>query len=59
MASPLLRDAQQVPVLDAEDEFRDYEVLGGDGKEDVDWSLLDLPEAVYRRLANESCHSLI
>lgn len=59
--TPLLEDPQQVPVLDASDEFADnkaYEMLD-DKVSDVDWTLLDLPEAVYRRLANDSRHSLI
>lgn len=61
MGTSLLRDAQQVPVLDSSDDVADneaYELLD-DKDSDVDWALLDLPEAVYRRLANESHHSLI
>lgn len=68
MGTPLLKDPQQVPVLEAtsdrsataasDDDLADYEMLD-DGNSDVDWTLLDLPEAVYGRLANESRHSLI
>ncbi|CAF9922152.1 MAG: hypothetical protein ALECFALPRED_002031 [Alectoria fallacina] len=44
------------------DYYVGYEPLDDDEDDegsDVDWSLLDLPENVYGRLANESCHSLI
>ena len=68
----LLGDAEQVPVLgltsrrsaaaaatfDDIADYDGYELLDEQGV-DVDWSLLDLPEPVLRRLANESCHSLI
>lgn len=39
-------------------DYEGYELLHERGV-DVDWSLLNLPEPVLRRLANESCHSLI
>ena len=39
-------------------DYDGYELLDGEDS-DLDWSLLDLPEQVYQRLANESRHSLI
>ena len=67
----LLGDAGQVPILgltsrrsaaaatfDDVADYEGYELLDEQGV-DVDWNLLDLPEPVLRRLANESRHSLI
>ena len=64
-------DAEQVPIsgltarrrsaaaiFDDVKDYDGYELLDEQGG-DVDWNLLDLPEPVLRRLANESCHSLI
>lgn len=42
----------------SDDDLADNELLD-DGNSDMDWTLLDLPEALYGRLANESRHSLI
>ena len=68
--SPLLGDAEPVPVsglslhrsaaatFDDVADYDGYELLDEEGV-DVDWNLLDLPEPVLRRLANESRHSLL
>lgn len=68
--TPLRRNPQQVfvfeatsdrsasAVLDDVVDYGGYEPLDDEGS-DVDWSLLDLPENVYGRLANESRHSLV
>ena len=68
--TPLRRNPQQVFVFEATsdrsaaavlDDVADdagYDLLDDDDY-DVDWSLLELPENVYGRLANESRHSLI
>lgn len=45
-------------ALDDIADYEGYELLD-DNDSDVDWSLLDLPENVYGKLANESRHSLI
>ena len=45
-------------VLAKVEDYTGYETLD-DEDSDLDWSLLDLPEKVYARLANESRHSLI
>lgn len=47
-----------VALLDDVTNYEGYEWLGEDDY-DVDWTLLDLPEKIYGRLANESRHSLI
>ena len=47
-----------VALLDDITNYEGYEWLGEDDY-DVDWTLLDLPENIYGRLANESRHSLI
>ena len=44
--------------LDEIADYEGYELLDDDDS-DLDWTLLDLPEKVYQRLANESRHSLI
>lgn len=69
--SPLLGDSEPVPVsglsvhrsaaaatFDDVADYDGYELLDEQGV-DVDWNLLDLPEPVLRRLANESRHSLL
>lgn len=68
--TPLRRNPQQVyvfkatstrsttAVIDDVMDNADYERLD-DEDSDLDWSLLDLPENVYARLANDSRHSLI
>ena len=45
-------------VSDDVADYEGYELLDGTDS-DLDWTLLDLPEQVYQRLANESRHSLI
>lgn len=45
------------PAVAALDDIADFD--DKDYNYDVDWSLLDLPENIYGRLANESRHSLI
>ena len=71
--TPLRRNPQQAYIFEetshrssaaALDDILDYEVYGFLDEEDedegfVDWSLLDLPENIYGRLANESQHSLL
>ena len=69
--TPLRRNPQQAFVFDATmdrsaaaalDDIADYlgyEILDDDEDTDVDWTLLDLPEHIYARLANDSRHSLI
>ena len=47
-----------VALLDDVTSYEGYEWLGEDDY-DIDWTLLDLPENIYGRLANESRHSLI
>ncbi|KAM0801545.1 hypothetical protein BDR22DRAFT_906193 [Usnea florida] len=47
-----------VALLDDVTNYEGYEWLGEDDY-DIDWTLLDLPEKTYGRLANESHHSLI
>ena len=47
-----------VALLDDVTNYEGYEWLGEDDY-DIDWTLLDLPENIYGRLANESRHSLI
>ena len=47
-----------VALLDDVTNYEGYEWLGEDDY-DVDWTLLDLPENIYGRLANESRHSLV
>ena len=62
--TPSRRDPQQAFVFETQAALDDiagylgYDMLD-DKDSDLDWSLLDLPENVYRRLANESRHSLI
>lgn len=68
--TPLRRNPQQAFIIEATsvrsaaaalDDIADeesYEILDEEDS-DLDWSLLDLPENIYRRLANESRHSLI
>lgn len=71
--TPLLRaDPERFPVLGLSSDraaaraacfddvaaYDGYELLEEPGV-DVDWNLLDLPEAVLRRLVNESRHSLV
>ena len=68
--TPLRRNSQQAlnfgetshraaaAVSDDVVDDTDYE-RRDDEDSDVDWTLLDLPENVYGRLANESCHSLV
>ena len=51
-------DRSASAVLDDVVDYGGYEPLDDEGS-DVDWSLLDLPENVYGRLANESRHSLV
>ena len=48
-----------VAVVDDMADYEGYELLEEEEDVDVDWDLLDLPEPVLRRLANESRHSLI
>ncbi len=69
--TPLRRNPQQAFVFDATldcpaaaalDDIADYlgyEILDDDEDSDLDWTLLDLPEHIYARLANDSRHSLI
>lgn len=45
-------------ILDDVEDHEDYQRIHEE-ESDVDWSLLDLPENVYARLANESRHSLL
>ena len=47
-----------IALLDDVTSYEGYEWLGEDDY-DIDWTLLDLPENIYGRLANESRHSLI
>lgn len=68
--TPLRRNSQQAlnfeatshraaaAVFDDVVDETDYERLD-DEDSNVDWTLLDLPENMYGRLANESCHSLV
>ena len=73
--TPLRRNPQQAyifeetshrssaAVLDDILNYEGYDFVGGDDEDEdggfVDWGLLDLPEKVYGRLANESRHSLL
>ena len=50
--------AASAATFDDVRDYEGYELLDEEGA-DVDWSLLDLPEPVLWRLANESRHSLI
>ena len=52
------RRSSAAAIFDDVADYEGYELLDERGV-DVDWNLLDLPEPVLRRLANESCHSLI
>ena len=47
-----------IALLDDVTSYEGYQWLGEDDY-DIDWTLLDLPENIYGRLANESRHSLI
>lgn len=51
-------DRSASAVLNDITDYAGYETIGGEDS-DLDWSLLDLSEKVYGRLANESRHSLI
>ena len=52
-------DRSAAAVLDDVADEDGYELLDDDDDYDVDWSMLELPENVYGRMANESQHSLI
>ena len=54
----LRSDRSAAASLDDIADYEGYEWLDDDDS-DLDWTLLDLPEKVYQRLANESRHSLI
>ena len=68
--TPSRRNPQQVFVFEATSDrsgtaaldglldYEGYDLLDSETS-DLDWSLLDLPENVYGRLANESRHSLL
>ncbi len=54
----LQKSSESARLLDDVADEAGYEMLDDD-EHDVDWSLLELSEKVYGRLANESHHSLI
>ena len=51
-------DRPATAALDGLLDHEGYDLLD-DKTSDLDWSLLDLPENIYGRLANESRHSLL
>lgn len=51
-------DHAAAAVLDDVMDYEGYDLLDEETS-DLDWTLLDLPENVYGRLANESRHSLL
>ena len=72
--TPLRRNPQQAYIFEATSDrssaaalddvvdYEGYELLDKDDDDEdrcLDWTLLDLPEKIYGRLANESRHSLI
>ena len=65
VGTPMRKNSQQAytseetsAILDDVEDHEDYQQIHEE-ESDVDWSLLDLPENVYARLANESRHSLL
>lgn len=51
-------DGETVALLDDAADVAGYDVMIEEA-DAMEWGMLDLPENVYGRLANESCHSLI